>query len=502
VDLIFYFTHNLLITEKVVDVKSQLLIFLLDHFMGYKYIKIYEQIKQMILKGELKKDAQLPGSRDLAVELGVSRNTILEAFAHLETEGYIESRHGSGVYVAVTPDLYFQTISKRKEVSNRPESHCAEPNTRFGNLFRPGEPELAIFPYNKFSRLISDAVREVPEIELLYNDTTGYLPLRKEIAEYLSIKRGVVAAPEQIVIVNGSQESIYISASLFINRSNHPPPVYLENPCYPLARKVFEESGAKIIPVPVDSKGLVVEKIQPKKNGVVYVTPSHQFPLGYTLSIDRRWKLLEAAHNTGMVIFEDDFDSDYRYTGEPISSLQGLAPDQPVFYFGTFSKIMFPALRIGYCIVPRQYLEPFLAKRKLINRQPSIILQVALARFMKEKHLYRHLKKTHTLYRNRKKHLKQKLMSELSEWLEINDNNAGMHLTTFFKKSPPETFFIQARNRGISLRTLMDFYHPETKQIKNGLIFNFTAVNLDQIDEGVEALKKLFTETEQKEKTD
>jgi GntR family transcriptional regulator/MocR family aminotransferase len=305
------------------------------------------------------------------------------------------SRHGSGIFVREI------SLSEKinKSVSNKTvhKIKIESPGIKFH--LRAGGTDMKHFPFGEFSRLTSRFYRSTLNLNMLQQSDGGYINLQIAIASYLRLKRGVQCKPHQIVITNGSQEGIFLTAKFFLRNNNR---VYIENPAYNGAKKIFLSLKAKLHFIDTDKNGMRVENIPNRRDGLVYVTPSHQFPLGVTMSIARRLELLDKAQHQNLVIIEDDYDSDFRYNGEPIASLQSYDTNGRVIYLGTFSKVLYPGIRLGYIVLPEQYVEDFKKARRVINQDPSIVQQAVVAEFIKSGKFYRYLKKMHRVYLNRK----------------------------------------------------------------------------------------------------
>jgi GntR family transcriptional regulator / MocR family aminotransferase len=361
------------------------------------YRQLYTHLRTAILTGDLKPGMRLPSTRALAIQLNVSRNTVLNAYQQLIAEGYLDGMVGNGTFVARFLPDHLLTSSQHKYLI---ETSLAEPDKpRFSEQailqltaprmpmatpdgpgvsprpFRFGVPALQAFPYKLWSRLLIRQARRLPASAFTYQHAAGILPLREAIASHVMVSRGVHCTPEQILIVSGVQGGLDLAARLLINAGD---PVWMEDPGYLKARGAFLGSGAKLIPVPVDHEGLVVEAgiARAPQARLVYLTPSHQFPLGVTLSLARRIALLDWARRANAYILEDDYDSEYHYTRRPLPALQGLDNDGRVIYIGTFSKVLFPALRLGYLILPPHLVDAFRTVRNLIDTQPPMLEQI------------------------------------------------------------------------------------------------------------------------------
>lgn len=418
------------------------------------YKQLYERLRGAILTGQLEHGARLPSTRTLAIELGVSRATTALAYEQLLLEGFLESRVGQGTKVARhLPTLEWRgdgihDASRRDTSFGRDTSaptgvmNAVEKtiNRRLreivpisgdeessGQLLRGGEPALDLFPYKVWARLIARRARHSLREYACYQRPAGYAPLREAIAAHIGITRGVRCTPEQIIITSGSQGALDLAARTLLNPGEA---AWVENPGYPGTQGALLAAGARLIPVPVDEQGLNVEVGQRRclNARLVSITPSHQFPTGVTMSLSRRLALLDWAAKAGAWILEDDYDSEYRFSGRPLEALQGLDAGQRVLYIGTFSKVLFPALRLGYVVAPAQLIDPLLATRQFIDVHIPMLEQMVLADFLSEGHFARHLRHMREHYRRRRDLLHHELRNRLGGLLEVHVPEAGMHL--------------------------------------------------------------------------
>jgi len=409
---------------------------------AHLYQALYSHLCAAILSGELKGGLKLPSTRALADELSLSRNTVLNAYRQLLAEGYLESREGSGTFVVdVLPEQLLtapghkppriaqprraETLQPHFSDRARIQMATFQPSTgsRPARPFLAEAPALDAFPYPIWERLVVRCARRMPVSSYMYQDSAGFLPLREAIAAHVAVSRQVHCRPEQIMIVSGSQGALDLAARMLINPGD---PVWLEDPGYPGARGAFLGSGAQIVPVPVDEDGLLVDVgiARAPQARLVYLTPSHQFPLGVTLSLARRLALLEWAKRVNAYILEDDYDSEFRFASRPLATLQGLDEAGRVIYIGTFSKVLFPSIRIGYMVLPDVLVEPFLQVRRLIDIHTPMLDQAVLADFMLDGHFARHLRRMRALYSERRTAL---LEAARDLPLEINSPQAGIH---------------------------------------------------------------------------
>jgi GntR family transcriptional regulator/MocR family aminotransferase len=462
------------------------------------YRQLCDQIRRDILAGQLRAGARLPSTRTLAGDLGISRTTVLTAFDQLVAEGCVHGRTGSGTRVTATlqdsggrapvrmpagrPAVQIRRLSSRARSLER--TALALPDS--GALLRPGNPDLRAFPRELWSRLAARHWRQAPEELLGYGDPKGYLPLREAAADYVRKVRGVHCEPGQLLIVGGSQQALYLCGQVLLNAREL---AWLEDPGYPGARSALAAAGAQIVPIPVDGDGMIVSagKRHRGRPKLVYVTPSHQCPLGSTMSLSRRLELLSFAHHTGAWIVEDDYDSEYRYFSRPVATLRSLDEDARVIYVGTVSKSLSPSLRVGYLIVPADLVDSFARARASVDRQPAGVEQAVLAEFVSQGHLERHIRQTRKLYLERQRILLQAIESELGHMLEAGRTDAGMYLVAWLKVGIPDITAAQAAARqGLGVMPLSAFcLRPLAK---GGLVIGYGAFTGAEIREGVRRL--------------
>lgn len=384
------------------------------------YRQLYDALREAILAGRLEAGARLPSSRLLAAELGVGRNTVLAAYEQLTAEGYLEGRTGAGTTVAETlPDSLLQldrtaaragpkrADAQRRQLSKRGQRLSGTRRQGLGYAdgqgrpFQHGLPAIDEFPALLWSRLLARHARGTRNAQLGYETGIGVAALRAAIAAHAGAARGVNCTPEQVIVTVGAQGALDLAARMLLDPGD---PVWIEDPGYLGARGALAGAGATLVPVPVDGEGLdvaagIARHATPR---LVYVTPSHQFPLGATLALPRRLALLDHARQCGAWILEDDYDSEYRYQGRPVSSLQGLDRADTVIYMGTFAKTLFPALRVGYLIVPEGLVDAFAAAIRITGHGPPAVVQAALADFMTEGHYGAHVRRMRGLYAKRR----------------------------------------------------------------------------------------------------
>lgn len=469
--------------------------------------QLYDAIKQAILAGTLGVGTQLPPTRELAQLLGISRQTVLNAYAQLMAEGFLSGTVGRGTFISDKLPLpsagkSMKTNSPRllRPLSERGSRFVGEAvrlNTHTGmpRAFRIGMPGLDIFPFDVWARLEARRWRK-PQHHLGYDDPAGYTPLREAIAAYLRTARGVQCDAQQVLITSGSQQALFLVASLLLSPGDA---AWVEEPGYRGINASLHAANARVCHVPMDEAGLCVSwatKRFPDAK-LVYVTPSHQQPLGITMSLQRRLELLAWAAEKKVWVVEDDYDSEYRYTGPPLASMQSLDKAGCVIYTGTLSKILFPGLRLGYMVLPPALVDAFMQGKAIIDRHTATMPQMVLTDFINEGHFSRHIKRTREAYVERRDTLLTALERHLADELEIGNADAGLHFAvTFRTKHDDRTVMQAASERGIELRALSSFYNaPQSSHDiprTSGLLLGFAAVREADLKRGVLGLRDMF----------
>ena len=440
------------------------------------------------LQDQLQPGQRLPSTRSLAVELNISRLPVVNAYEQLLHEGYIEGKIGSGTYVKVSipEDLPSRETT---ETSGSPKGQKIGPHDLLGP-FRISLPALDSFPHKVWSHLIFRHARNPSIEEMAYGDPAGILPLRESIAHYLRTARAVQCEAKQIIIVSGSQLALQICAKVLFDVNDG---ICIEEPGYPGARDAFKSASLKQFPVPLDDEGIQISKIASlgKRIRAVYVTPSHQYPLGICMSASRRLELLDWAQENQSWIIEDDYDSEYRYASRPIGSLQGMDTASRVIYIGTFSKVLFPSLRLGYLVVPATLFDRFVQTRETLDIFSPILSQLVLTDFLNEGHFARHIRRMRTIYLSRRNALLDSIQSHFGDRLTPFNTDAGLHLSAFLRSGVNDCEIVRkAAQRGISVTALSTCYSG--KQSKSGLILGFGGATEKQIHQASKILSKLI----------
>ena len=463
--------------------------------------QVYRALRSAITLGSLRGGQRVPSSRSMSAELNVSRITVLGAYAQLRAEGYFETRKGAGTFISGSLPEHLTQV-KRPAVGRTQKASGPRPVARRALLYpeRPTRPWIAglgafavhqpafeEFPYTTWSRLVTHHSKNPNARAIHCIDPMGSRRFREAICDYLRTARAVQAEPEQIMIVSGSQQALQITANVLLDPGT---PVWMEEPGYRLARDVFIAAGCRPIPIPVDAGGLnVTAGIKRCAHArAAYVTPSHQYPLGSTMSAARRLQLLNWAQQHGAWVIEDDYDSEYRFESAPVSSLQGLDTNERVIYIGTFSKVLFASLRLGYMVIPPDLVERFVAVRHVMDIFPPYLYQDVVADFMREGHFARHIRRMRLLYSGRRRVLVEQLRKVFGDTFEIHGAEAGMHLTAAFCGDRDDVgIATRAATQGLWLWPLSASY--VTRHDRKVFILGYGNVGVQAIPAAVEKLR-------------
>ena len=482
--------------------------FKIDGSNGPLYARVYQQLRAAILSNRLKPGDRLPPTRQFAQELNVSRNTILGAYQQLFAEGYIEALTRTGTFVArALPEEMLETHVPASEITHqhlllRPLSKrgralvAKSPANDFFSKPRPfrcATPDYPSFPFAVWARLMAKYSRN-PSADLLgYHYPAGHPRLRRAVASYLKSARAVRCEPEQVIIVPGTQIALDLAAHVLLDYGDV---ALVENPAYFGVRGAFMRAGLRLAPVAVDSQGISIQQLKKNRDTarIVYVTPSYQFPLGITMSLARRLELLDWAAKTRTWIFEDDCAGEYRYQGRPIPALQGLDTKNCVIYAGSLSKLLFPSLRISYLVPPPDLAESFIKARTMTDLHSSTVPQVALADFIEEGHLARHLRRMRTLYSGRQACLLAAAKTELAGLLQIEERDTGMHLLGWLPSGVYDVAAAQAASdHNVTVAPLSAFSFR--RRPRGALVLGYAAFNEREIRDGIRSLKIALSKT-------
>ena len=462
------------------------------------YIALYRVLERNIIDGKLSVGAKLPASRPLSISLKVSRNTVKAAYELLQAEGYIETKRGAGSYVSKV------LVNNSKGSSNNSEPQNQAENVKLSRLFErltaketitpaqelgllaPAIPAISEFPWIQWQRSVNYAGRVMKhEVE---SSALGSEQLRVQIASYLKIVRGVDCHKENIMIFSGSQQAIYMSLQLLINPGDS---VFVENPCYFGIDGAVNALNATKIPIEIDHQGFNLKREFYQNSKVAVVTPSRNYPLGHTMSLNRRLALLNWAKEHNSWIIEDDYDSEFRFDGPPLTCLQGLGKANRVIYAGTFSRILHPSIRIGYLVLPEVLVEPFSLAKKLMHGNVPILPQLALAEFMSTGYFSSHVRKMRKLYRGRRDFLRAIIQEQLEGYLSLVESDGGMHCVYILNKNVSDIVVCnQARKQGLGVMALSPYYSGDNK--RNGLVIGFAGYNESEQLRAVGLLAKIM----------
>lgn len=468
------------------------------------HLQLYDAFRAAIVSRNLRPGERISSTRALASELRISRMPVLNAYAQLLSEGYFESRVGAGTFVSRSlPDQV--TVSEDRSGRSARMRPMPRPIARRASLlpryerpawvcgqgaFNVGHSAVDAFPFQVWSNLIARYWRNLHLSALQYGDPMGHKELREAIGTYLRAARGVRCEWQQIMTVSGSQHALDLCARVLLDVGTS---VWTEEPGYWLARHTLAAAGCRLVPVPVDHEGLnVAAGIERcRKARAVCVAPSHQYPLGATMSASRRLQLLEWAQSSGSWIVEDDYDSEYRYDSKPIASLQGLDRSSRVIYIGTFSKVLFPSLRVGYIVIPPDLVDQFVAVRHAMDVSPPHLYQAVLAAFIGEGHFSRHIRRMRLIYAERRSILVDAVRSEFGSGLQLLGGEAGMHLVGILPKGLRDREISErAARQNLWLWPLSPSYLG--KPARQGFILGFGSTTASEIPKAVRRLRDVI----------
>ncbi|MES2129896.1 MAG: PLP-dependent aminotransferase family protein [Pseudomonadota bacterium] len=458
--------------------------------------QVYRQLRDAIRSGRLADGQQLPPTRLLAEQLGVSRKTVSQAYARLTLEALLVGHTGRGSFVSAPAQAAVRPVSSQALSSHAtldkwnamatPLRH-AGPESHARYDFIGGTPAQAHFPHRQWRSCLLHGLRQEEHSRGRYAQAEGLPELRSAIARHIGFARGVACSPAQVVVTNGAQQALDLLGRVLLGPGDT---VAVEDPGYPLARLLFASQGARVASVPVDAEGIVVGQI-PANAKLIYVTPAHQLPLGMPMSVARRHALLEQARRIGAIIIEDDYDSEFRYEGQPTDSLQSMDRHSLVAFVGSFSKVMLPALRVGYVVVPQAILNALLAAKHLSDWHTATLIQYALAKFIDDGHLNKHIRRGASIYASRRAELQRIFAGPLAPWFRLVPASAGLHLAAQCVAPVDIDLLIRlARRADVGLYSLADFHTDAVAT--PGLFLGYGAIDTLDIAPALERMLALL----------
>ena len=455
-------------------------------------------LRQQIVRGRLPIGTRLPSSRALAQQLRVGRNTILEAYDQLLAEGYIEAEAGAGTWIAFKPSATQAakfTPPIRPRISRRGELLARDPQpTRSPNKInlQPGFPETVMFPSETWSRLLSRNARQRGGDTIGYYDYAGHRALREAIAAYVGVARGVDCEPEQVIVVTGAQAALDLISRIVLDDGD---PVWMEDPGYLGAHSALAASGAQLVPLRVNRSGWCLEDPNLLPPRAIYVTPSCQWPLGLSMGVNDRMRLLNLAEAHNAWLIEDDYDGEYRFRGQPVPALYGLDRSDRVIYVGTFGKVLFSSLRIGFLVVPNELSEACSRAVSVTGQFPPLLLQSTLAEFMQKGHFALHLKRMRRLYARRQSMLIDLCEDRLAPWISVSANDTGMQLLARLRPRWNDRAVAGAAlRRGVDVQPVSINYRYQAPE--HGLLLGFAALDEKAMNAAVSGLEAAFGDLE------
>jgi GntR family transcriptional regulator/MocR family aminotransferase len=457
--------------------------------------QIYRQMKQAILLGTLREGDRLPSTRDLARGLIVSRAIVTTAYDRLAAEGLVTSRVGAGAFVGG------HLSARASRQKDRPKPGALEPQAVWSSIkiprvfdprtqfdFRTGSPDASLFPYRAWRRLLADQMRVEAEDGSIYSHPAGLPALQQAIARHIAISRGVQTSPEDIVITNGTQQALDVIARAVLAPKDR---VAVEDPGYPPPRALFRSLGLTVQPIGLDREGLLVGALPPSTR-LVYVTPSHHYPLGMSMSLERRLALLEWAEENNAAIIEDDYDSEFRFAGRPIEPLQTLDSTGRVIYVGSFSKTLLPRLRLGFVVTPPSLRDAMQKAKYVSDWYTSTAFQGALAAFIDSGMFVRHIGKMRSVYEKRNALIRRLIARDFSEELEVLPSRAGLHITALAKTASYERIDAVIRQAGQLGIVVHNLAATSDKRIAPGIMLGYGAIATGRIEEALSRLRRCF----------
>jgi GntR family transcriptional regulator/MocR family aminotransferase len=465
--------------------------------------QLYDQLKNGVYEGMLRSGERMPSSREMSKEFKISRNTVLQVFEQLTMEGYFEAKTGSGTFISNNVDKFSRSKGRLAHPAQKPEHSTAKPyglNSAFkghASAFEPvrpfqqSVPLIPEFPFHTWARISAGVLKKMNLLHLSYDDAQGYLPLRKALCDHLRISRSINCDPENMVVVNGTRQALHLTAEMLLNKGDQ---CWMEDPGYAGAKSAMQRFGGRICPVPIGNNGIDLDYAMHNypKAKLAYITPSHQFPMGDTMALSERIKLLNWAEKNRMWIIEDDYDSEFRYNSRPIPALQSMDNNGNVIYIGNLSKVLLPALRLGYMVFPSNAMaRQFTTGKSAIDGQSNIINQAVITEFIRQGHFSRHIRRMRLLYKKAQDDLVSLINQHLKTWLIPAPVEAGMHLVAWLPLNiNAEIIANEASKEGIIMSALSQ--HSIKFNHSNGLILGFSGFSFKELETGVLTLKRIL----------
>ncbi|AYG67001.1 MULTISPECIES: PLP-dependent aminotransferase family protein [unclassified Rhizobium] len=459
----------------------------LDRTSGDLEGQVYRLMRDRILHGQMPAGQRVPSTRTMALSLGVARSTVVNAYDRLKAEGYLQSATGAATRVAAFPSA---PLSGQAAAPLPNQPRVTEFKT--GGLFEPGVPDVSAFPHAAWARCLGARGRSLRVHDLGYRDHGGVRELREAILDHIAATRGVVARPEQVLIVPSTGAAIGLLASVLI-RAGDPggDVVWMEDPGYATAQAILRMAGANLVPVPCDAEGIDIARGTGLSRRLIYVTPSHQYPTGVTMSLPRRLALLEFARANGAIVLEDDYDSEFQYASRPIAALQGIDRGEVVAYVGTFSKTLAPGLRVAYAVVPSRLVAATEAAQRLRGAVVPVHIQAALADFMREGRFRAHLRQMNTIYAERMAATVEALNRHCGAWLEVGAGGGGLQLASWFRDTKTDDVAVARiiNANGFAVRPISALYLGPARP---GLLFGIARMEAQAADGAAAKIARLL----------
>ncbi|MBW7475898.1 PLP-dependent aminotransferase family protein [Paenibacillus oenotherae] len=453
------------------------------------YLQLYTFIKEEILSGRLQAGCRLPPIRELAHTLSISKNTVSTAYQQLIAEGYAASKDRSGLYITMHSDSFSDSmaamIAVPEKIWRRPD-----PDEHVRCNFYSGPIDTSAFPVDIWKKCLLDALYSPVKNSLGYSTSQGDYELREELAEYLFQSRGIPCSPDQIFLSSGTQHSLSLLCQ-YLQLSGQS--IAMENPGFRGTRVVFQNLGCSLDDIPLDDDGIGIDQLYASSAGMVYVTPSHQFPMGMVMPVHRRQQLLQWAHERKAWIIEDDYDSEFRYHGEPIPAMKAMDSYDRVIYLGTLSKIFLPSARLSYIVVPRSLVAVFQQKNQFYNQSVSLLVQHAVHLFMRDGHFTRHVRRMRKIYQSKYEVLTSAIGRFMNDNVTILGHNAGLHLLLKLNAAfNGADLFRAARDAGIMIEPVTNHWSGPEDAYANTFILGFGALSAEELEDGIQQLAEMW----------